>query len=85
MTINDQTTEFDRWLEKRYDAGKPPAEMLDVMKDLADTLHGAWLAVQCEFGEKAQPEHALALLGLVLSERKSAGSTQQAGVVGRRS
>ena len=84
MNVADHTTEFDRWLECAHAAKTPPTELLDQLKNMADTLHGAWLAVQCEFGEKAQPEHALALLGFALSEGQQHEGRQQAGVSARR-
>lgn len=80
MNVADHTTEFDRWLESYSSAeDKPPYPTL-AMKNVADMLHGAWLAVQCEFGEKAQPEHAISLLGFALSEGQRLESTVHAGV-----
>lgn len=84
MTVADHTTDFDKWLVRAYAAENSPTELIDGLKDMADTLHGAWLAVQCEFGEKAQPEHAIALLGFALSSRNISAGTQQAGVVADR-
>jgi len=84
MSAADHTTEFDRWLERAYAAKNSPTELLDQLKNMADTLHGAWLAVQCEFGEKAQPEHAISLLGFALSEGQQHEGKQQAGVVAER-
>lgn len=84
MNVADHTTEFDRWLERAHAAKNPPTELLDQLKDMADSLHGAWLAVQCEFGEKAQPEHAISLLGFALSEGQQTDGRQQAGVSARR-
>lgn len=39
------------------------------MLNVADTLHGAWLLVRQEFGELAQPEHAVLLLSAIEAER----------------
>lgn len=79
MNTLDHTTEFDRWY-LRARAGEVPApEHLEILKNMADSLHGAWLAVKSEFGEKAQPEHALALLAIVCgSPVRQAGSTPEA-------
>lgn len=79
MNTLDHTTEFDRWyLQAR--AGEVPAPQdMEVLKNMADSLHGAWLAVKSEFGEKAQPEHALALLAMVSgSPVRQAGSKREA-------
>lgn len=84
MRVADHTNEFDRWLGRAYASGNAPRDLIDGLKNTADTLHGAWLAVRCEFGEKAQPEHALALLEFAPSVSRNSGE-QQAGVLANRS
>lgn len=80
MNTFDTTDAFDRWLDTAYRHGETPPFALDAIKNVAGTLHGAWLAVQSEFGEKAQPAHALALLPLIESERVRIEAATHAGI-----
>lgn len=79
METMDHTSQFDRWLDKAYRAGHVSGTVLDALRDSSEALRGAWLAVQREFGEKAQPEHALALLRFVESEMSRQSSTSHSG------
>ena len=55
-----------------------PEHMVDSVVAAADTLEPAWFAVCKVFGDKAQPEHALQLLSLILEERRFRASIEQA-------
>lgn len=61
---------FERWCKGSYNPtdGSPPF-IGAAMRSVAKTLHGAWLLVRQEFGERAQPEHAVMLLSAIESER----------------
>ena len=79
METMDHTTPFDRWLDSAYAARAVSAGSLDAVRDSVEVLKGAWLAVQSEFGDQAQPEHAVALLRFIDSELSRRAATSQAG------
>lgn len=60
MTIKDP---FDRRLELQK---RTPQEIADATIELADTLKLCWAAAQSAFDTQAKPEHALALLPMVM-------------------
>lgn len=79
MKTMDHTSRFDEWLDNAYGARHVSSSVLDAIRDSSEALKGAWLAVQREFGEKAQPEHALALLRFVESDLSRRSSTSHSG------
>lgn len=60
---------FDAWCKRSYAPGTSPPFIGDAMQSVARTLHGAWLLAVKEFGDKAQPVHAVMLLSAIESER----------------
>lgn len=65
------TDRFDAELQRSAHAR--PAAITEAMVDTADTLPLAWAAVQDTFGDQARPEHALALLAIVMQRAGGAG------------
>ena len=55
---------FDRRLEAQK---RIPSSVRDAAIDVTDTLDVAWAAAQAVFETKAKPEHALALLSIMLA------------------
>ncbi len=55
---------FDRRLEAQK---RMPSSVRDAAIDVTDTLDVAWAAAQAVFEAKAKPEHALALLSIMLA------------------
>lgn len=60
MTLKDP---FDRRLALQK---RTPEEIADATIELADTLKLCWAAAQSAFDKEARPEHALALLPMVM-------------------
>ena len=63
MDINNP---FDRKLEANQ---RMPESFRGALVDCVDTLDFCWAGVQAVFGPKAKPEHALALLPMVISRQ----------------
>lgn len=69
---------FETWCKRSYNPqdGSPPF-IGEAMLSVADTLHGAWLLARQEFGNDAQPEHAVMLLSAIEAERARIESVWQ--------
>lgn len=61
------------WLQPPAVEGEPPPDSPPLVKlafkSVADTLEGAWLLAQVQFGPSARPEHAVGLLSAIEAER----------------
>jgi hypothetical protein len=63
---------FDRKLEATK---RMPESMRGALVDCVDTLDLCWAGAQAVFGPKAKPEHALALLPVVIARQASIRAT----------
>jgi len=74
----DARRQFEDWCRRSYNpSDRSPPFIGDAMWSVADTLHGAWLLAVAEFGERAQPEHAVMLLSAIEPERARIASGWQ--------
>jgi len=68
MKTNDQRTAFDRKLE-RPKASFAPSGVDEAAIFVNDTMELCWASAQTVFGDKATPDHALAIYDRVISQR----------------
>lgn len=58
--------EYENAFDRALAARKTREPFLGAAVDVTDTLDLAWLAAQAVFGERATPEHAIQVAGLML-------------------
>lgn len=68
---NDFDDAMDTW------EGKAPAETLDALRWVVDSLDLAWKGARAVFEESARPEHAVAVVDLVIKRMAATRSASE--------